>query len=142
MEFTAVYEPEPNGSIVAYVAELPAVTVGAHNLEEARAHLAELLRRFLKRERNKALARTAATAKIEPIQVNRPTRSRPGSRNGPITPQRGRRKPRQAEPDLLAQLLELGWIDRVPSPQLLEENFQPVCLEGQPISEQIIQERR
>ena len=142
VDFTAVYEPQPNGSIVAYLAELPAVTTGGRNLEEARARLAEQLRLFLEHERAEVLARAATGAQIEPLRVDGEAERRHSPRNGQAKPARGRRKHRRAEPGLLEQLQKLGWIDRLPAPDLLDDNFQPVRLPGEPLSQQIIRERR
>jgi predicted RNase H-like HicB family nuclease len=68
-QFTAVFEPQPSGWIVAYVAEIPGANTQGRTLDEARANLAEAVRLLLECQRDQALAEAGANASLERIQV-------------------------------------------------------------------------
>ena len=68
-DFTAIYEPHPNGVYTGYVAEIREVRTGAKTLAEARASLAERLRFYLKGEHERSLAIASEKAIIESVRV-------------------------------------------------------------------------
>src|SRR5436309_78069 len=73
-EFTAIYEPQPNGCFTASIAEIPGIHVSGKTLEEARATLTERLQRYLDYEHKEALARANASAHIERLRIKMPSR--------------------------------------------------------------------
>jgi predicted RNase H-like HicB family nuclease len=68
-EFTAIYDPQDDGWIVASVAEVPGVHTQGRTMEEARANLAEALQLMLECNREQALAEAGRNARIERIQT-------------------------------------------------------------------------
>jgi predicted RNase H-like HicB family nuclease len=142
-EFTAVFEPRPNGIYTGYIAEIPQVRTGAKTLEEARCTLAEQLRYYLEAERNRFLSRISSNAHIEPLRIkilpSQPTGTEVQVATASL------RSPEASEPDLLQTLLERGLIDKIPllpAAGTGREEHEPIPIEGKPISEEIIEGRR
>jgi predicted RNase H-like HicB family nuclease len=139
VEFTAVYEQQADGSVWASVAELPRIKVCGKSLEEARASLAEQLRRVLEDKRDRTLARTSSIVPIETISVElsppSPSRRRPRrKRKGPSWS--------KTQMQLWQSLLDAGRIDEIPTVPLDPDAIDPILIEGRPISEEIIEDRR
>jgi predicted RNase H-like HicB family nuclease len=144
-EFTAVYEPRPNGVYTGYIAELPEVRTGAKTLEAARTNLAEQLQYHLEGERDRFLAIVSSQALIEPLRIEMPfsRRTDAETRASQAFPQA--KSPQPRELDVLQTLLERGLIDEIPPPPPLggkREEHEPIPIEGRPISEEIIEGRR
>jgi predicted RNase H-like HicB family nuclease len=72
-EFTAVFEPQEDGWIVAYVAEVPGANTQGRTMEEARENLIEALQLVLECQRDQALADAAPNASLERIRVELPS---------------------------------------------------------------------
>ncbi len=142
-EFTAIYEPRPNGVFTAYVAEIRAVNTQGNTLEEARSNLTERLRGLLEFERRQALAIASTNAHIESIRVeiNTPQESARARTTVAAVPKKKRRT--RAETDVLQTLLEQGLIDKIPPIHALDtDRLEPIPIKGKPISEEIIEDRR
>jgi predicted RNase H-like HicB family nuclease len=149
IELTAVYEPQANGSVIAYVAELPAVTVGGHNLEEARAGLAERLRLFLEQERDDVLSRVGPGARVESVRIeigsHRDTRAELDADLATRVEIDVRPRSPQLDHDagnnLVDYLVQIGLL-AAPVAVPDSDDFEPVCIQGRPVSEEIIEARR
>jgi len=142
LELTAVYEPQANGTIVAYVAEVPGASIVARNMDEARARLAERLRQTLSGERDAALARLGPDAQVEALPIDagrrRETHVDAAHRDTRVEAARP-----AGEADLLRLLREQGRIGALPKPgELADDDFEPVRVTGKPISQEIIEGRR
>lgn len=134
-EFTAIYETRPDGTVKASIAELPDVFAGGRTLEAARDHLARHLWLFLEARRLEALSRADPRSHIEPIQVESwpPTEAIAQARQRPW--QRG-------EAEFWLALLRDGRIDSLLPLPSDTDDFVPISVEGKPISQQIIEDRR
>jgi predicted RNase H-like HicB family nuclease len=137
-EFTAIYEQKEGGVVLASLAELPGIRIRAASLDEARTRLAEKLRRVLKRRCRESLAVVTADAQVEVIRVERPSpQGRPAaSEKGGWT---------KSEMALWQALLAQGRIEAIPPPPVPGQPWQrhePIPIEGKPLSEEIIEDRR
>lgn len=141
-QFTAIYERGPDGVVTACVAEFPEVKVEAKTLEAARALLAKTLRTILEGKRRETLAGVSPKARVE--RVGTEVRNRPGTGAGASkAPAKARKSRRSRLPDLMEVLLREGLIDRIPAlDQLDTDRLEPIPIQGKPISEEIIEDRR
>jgi hypothetical protein len=142
-EFTAVYQTHADGWITAYVAEKPKIATGAQSLEEARAALVAQLRGELEFDRDQGLRAAAPDARIECLCVE--TSSIPACPAPGQPPARPGRPAywTHAEAKFFRQLHQQGLIDQIPDPLTFDaDDFEPVPIEGRPISEEIIEGRR
>jgi predicted RNase H-like HicB family nuclease len=136
MEFTAVYEPQADGTVVGYVAEVPGASVVGRTIDEARTRLAQKLRQAIDSERDAALARLGPGARVESIQLAAAARreTQVESRSDHDT------RMDAPELDLLGLLRTQGRIADLPNE--LDDDFEPIPAEGKPISQEIIEGRR
>jgi hypothetical protein len=139
LELTAVYEPQANGTIIAYVAEVPGASVVARNMDEARARLAERLQQTLSGERDAALARLGPDARVEALPIDADRHDTHVDAAHHDTRVEAARP--AGESDLLRLLREQGRIGALPEP-LADDDFEPVRVAGRPISQEIIEGRR
>jgi predicted RNase H-like HicB family nuclease len=142
VELTALYEPLPGGGVVAHVAEVPEVSAAGDSLEAARKLLAEKLRQFLRHARESAVRRARPQTHVEPISVELSEaaahRAEPPTGAGLAAV----RVQPYGEADLIRHLLERGLIPG-PLPEIdPDADFEPVPIQGRPISEEIIEARR
>jgi hypothetical protein len=142
LQFTAVYDRMPDGRISAYVAELDGVRVTARTLAAARARLAQKLRQSLHLRRSHAVRRASPGTRIEPIVID--ATPPPGKGSGARARQgRTARRAERGETELLKAMLRQGLISEIPPREALDPNtFRPVPIQGKPISEEIIEDRR
>ena len=69
LELTAIYEPQPDGWIVASIAELPGVITQGQSMEEARAMLANALEQMWLARRDLSLAEVQPDHRTERLDV-------------------------------------------------------------------------
>jgi predicted RNase H-like HicB family nuclease len=134
-EWTVIVEPRDGGRFVARIAEIPVVRAEAKTAKEARAKAAERLREHLERKRAESLRRAGPAAAVSRLRA---------AKKRPAGGKRPKRRPR-AETELLQGLLEQGRIDYIPTEEEVERmarEFQPIRVEGRPLSEEIIADRR
>jgi predicted RNase H-like HicB family nuclease len=135
-EWTVIVEPQDGKGFIARIAELPAVTAMGKTAAAARAAAAARLRKHLDRERAASLRRAPPMAAVDRIRVET------------TPPKKKLRRPRKQSSGidkLLLELLAQGRIDHIPSEQEVDElvkHFKPIRVEGRPISEEIIEDRR
>lgn len=141
-EFTAIFELDSNGDFAAFVAEIPDINTAGKTLQEARAQLAEKLQQYLEHERSQALGRASSNAHIEPLRIAMPNgHTEAGTPADLAEPELWP----AAEADLLQVLLQEGLIDKLSLSSASDTNdddFEPVPIEGKPISQEIIEERQ
>jgi predicted RNase H-like HicB family nuclease len=142
IEFTAIYKRHPNGAVVAFVAERPDITTGGHTLEEARENLAERLRGVLEFERQEGLALASPDDVVEPLhlEIARPQKRTEGKNTLP-----GKEPRPSRESDFMQVLLAEGLIDAAAlsgTSDAHDDDFEPIPVEGKPISEEIVEGRR
>jgi predicted RNase H-like HicB family nuclease len=142
-EFTAIIEPHPNGVFTGYIAEVPDINTGGWTPEAVCAELAEKLRLTLEYERKHALSLASPRARIISIPVEWGTQSEAAARpetTAVSAPERSSSPGTDLQPRLMA---ELGI---TPIPPALDseadDDFEPIPIEGRPISEEIIEDRR
>src|SRR5687767_6403721 len=137
-EFTVIIEPQGTNGVVARVAEIPGVTAEAATPEEARTQVAARLKAHLDSEREKALAAVAPNAAVERVRVST---ARPRS----MKPRKRRSYDDRMWDKIWQTLLEQGRIDHIPTKEEIERiarERKAVPIEGRPISEEIIEDRR
>jgi hypothetical protein len=134
-DWTVIVTPRAAGGFVARIAEIPAVRAEAKTAREARAKAAERLREHLLRKRTESLRRAGPAAAVSRLRAGK---KKPATKKQP-------RRWTPARDPLLRELLAQGRIDHIPTEEELEEiarNFQPIPIEGRPISEELIADRR
>ncbi len=142
-EFTAIYEPEKDGWIRAYVLEVPGCSAHGRTLEEARHNLAEMLRVTLNSYRVNLLNRAVKQATVELLQVELPSLC--GEVDRALATVSGLKTRTFTQDHVKQALLENGVITEPGSsanPADWDDDFEPVPIEGKPISEEIIEARR
>ena len=142
-QFTAVYEPQEDGRVLAYALEVPGSRTQGKTLEEARANLAELLRLTLNSYRVNLLRKASKQARLEPIPVDLP--ALPSGVEEALATATGLKTRTFSREDLNQALLDEGLISEIRPPLRPEdrrEEHDPIPIEGKPISEEIIEGRR
>ncbi len=138
-DFTILLKPHSRG-VRASVAELPGVSAVGGTREEARAKLVQRVRANLEAQRQKSIARAGPEAVLESVRVEMP--NGPAPREKKSHRSSATRKTRQT-PDLLQVLLQQGLIDAIPGMDSLDtDRLRSISVEGKPISEEIIEDRR
>jgi predicted RNase H-like HicB family nuclease len=134
-EWTVIVEPRDGGGFVARIAEIPAVRAEAKTAREARAKAAERLRAHLERKRAESLRRAGPAAAVSRLRVDK---------KRPAEGKRPKRRPPE-ETAFLRELVAQGLMDHIPTEEELEQmalTFTPIPIEGRPISEELIADRR
>ena len=142
-EFTAVYEPQENGWVRAYVLEVPGCRTAGKTMDEARANLAECLHLTLNSYRLNLLKKADQQATLEPIRVDLP--ALPGRVDEALAAAAGFPTRTFSRDDINQAMLDEGLIDELappPGPGTADDDFEPIPIEGRPISEEIIEGRR
>ena len=142
-ELTAVYEPQEDGRIRAYVLEVPGSWSYGKTMEEARANLAELLRLTLNSYRVNLLQRASKQAVLEPLRLELPTL--PATAEQACAVAAGLKTRTFTPEDVKHTLFDEGVISDIRSPlppSAWREEHGPIPIEGKPISEEIIEGRR
>ncbi|HJT77550.1 MAG TPA: hypothetical protein VJ739_10155 [Gemmataceae bacterium] len=140
VELTAIYEEYPGG-VRAYIAEIESIRTLAKTREEARANLVARVRLYWESERARAFAYVRPEARVEPIRVEVPTIEGTGAEAAAALPRDA--VWRYEDVDLFQTLLEQGRIDAIPPPGRIDtDQVEPVRIEGKPISQEIIEDRR
>jgi hypothetical protein len=136
-EWTAILVPA-DGGFAAYAAEFPRLRVRGKTQEEALAKLTRKLRDRLVRTRMRSFRRMdAARAAAEPLSVELPSLAE--SLQAARAPDDS---DSASQPDLLQALVEAGILDEATAAAEVDEDGDPVAIEGRPISEEIIEGRR
>jgi predicted RNase H-like HicB family nuclease len=71
-EFTAIFEPQPDGWIVGTIAEVPGAFTQGRTMDEVRANLAEVLQLMWETQRENTLAETEGAPQLERFAVQIP----------------------------------------------------------------------
>jgi predicted RNase H-like HicB family nuclease len=142
-EFTAVYEPQQDGWIRAYVLEVPGSWSYGKTREEARANLAETVRLTLNSYRVNLLQRANKQAALETLHLDLPTLPTSVEQALPIAA--GHPTRMFTEDDVKRILFDQGLLSEIRPPlprSAWREQHDPIPIEGKPISEEIIEGRR
>jgi predicted RNase H-like HicB family nuclease len=142
-EFTAVYEPQDDGRIRAYVLELPGSSSYGKNMDEARANLAEMVRLTLNSYRVNLLQRANKQGALEMLSLELPTL--PSSVEQALLIAAGLQTRTFTQGDVRRILFDQGLLSEIRHPlprSAWREEHDPIPIEGKPISEEIIEGRR
>jgi predicted RNase H-like HicB family nuclease len=142
-ELTAVYEPQEDGQIRAYVLEVPGTWSYGKTMEEARTNLAELLRLTLNSYRLNLLQRASKQAVLEALRLELPTL--PATAEQALALAAGLKTRTFTPDDVKRALFEEGVLAEITPPlppSARREEHGPIPIEGRPISEEIIEGRR
>jgi predicted RNase H-like HicB family nuclease len=142
-ELTAVYEPLEDGSIRAYVLEVPGSRAYGKTIAEARSNLAELIQLTLNSFRVNLLKKAHPLATLEPLSAELP--ELPAKAKDALMAATRAKTRSFTRDDVNQALLDKGIISEIRPPlprSAWREEHEPVQVEGKPISEEIIEGRR